>query len=54
MMISLHVDYPPCFVSSEFDFTSFIFVGEKWAWTNCLATPTARGSRNLNIAKNLL
>ena len=48
MMISLHVDYPPCFVSSKFDFTSLIFVGEKWGWTNCLATPTARGFRNLS------
>ena len=24
MMISLHVDYPPCFVLSKFDFTSLI------------------------------
>ena len=24
MMFGLHVDYPPCFVSSKFDFASFL------------------------------
>ena len=37
MMISLHDDYPPCFVSSKFDFTSLIFVGEKCMGMNKLS-----------------
>ena len=39
MMFNLHVDYPPCFVPSKFDFTSLISVRGK---SKCPATPTAQ------------
>ena len=48
MMFGLYVDYPPCFVSSKFDFASLLSVREKRGRRNCLATPTVRRSRNLN------
>ena len=48
MMFSLHVYYPPCFVSSKFDFTSLFSVREKRCWTNFQATLTMRRARNLN------